>query len=247
MPHGENIDMSDASPESATPAVILVIEDEPPIQKFLCVSLEAQGYEVVQSLSGKRGLVEAAARMPDLVILDLGLPDIDGIELTRQLRQWSRTPIIVVSARGKEQDKITALDAGADDYLTKPFAVGELLARVRVALRRSASNANTGQPVFAVGGLKVDLARREVSVGGTGVHLTPNEFKLLALLVKHAGRVMTHRQLLHEVWGPGTGNETHYLRVYMNQLRQKLEADPAQPKYLLTEPGVGYRLIDESP
>jgi two-component system KDP operon response regulator KdpE len=229
-----------------TPAVILVIEDEPPIQKFLRVSLEADGYQVVESVTGKRGLVDAAAQTPDLIILDLGLPDIDGIEVTRQLRQWSRTPIIVVSARGKEQDKITALDAGADDYLTKPFAVGELLARVRVALRRAAAAGDTGQPVFEIGDLKVDLARREISINGAAVHLTPNEFKLLAVLVKHAGRVMTHRQLLHEVWGPGTGNETHYLRVYMNQLRQKLESDSAQPKYLLTEPGVGYRLVAEN-
>jgi two-component system KDP operon response regulator KdpE len=236
---------SDNTPMSDTPAVILVIEDESPIQKFLRVSLEAQGYQVVEAATGKRGLVEAAARTPDLVILDLGLPDIDGIEVTRQLREWSKVPVIVVSARGKEQDKIAALDAGGDDYLTKPFGVGELMARVRVALRHAAANPETGQSTFDVGQLHVDLARREVTTDGKPVHLTPNEFKLLAVLVKHAGRVLTHRQLLHEVWGPGTGNETHYLRVYMNQLRQKLEADPARPKYLRTEPGVGYRLMAE--
>lgn len=229
----------------APPTVILVIEDEPPIQKFLRVSLEAQGHEVIEATTGKRGLIDAAARTPDLIILDLGLPDMDGIEVTRQLREWSRTPVIVVSARDRERDKIDALDAGADDYLTKPFGVGELMARVRVALRHAAANPETGEAVFEVGELRVDLARREVTVGGAGVHLTPNEFKLLAVLVKHAGRVLTHRQLLHEVWGPGTGNETHYLRVYMNQLRQKLEADPARPRYLRTEAGVGYRLMSE--
>jgi two-component system KDP operon response regulator KdpE len=227
------------------PPVILVIEDDPPIQKFLQVSLAAQGYQVVESDTGKRGLIEAASRTPDLIILDLGLPDIDGIEVTRQLRGWSKAPIIVVSARGKEQDKITALDAGADDYLTKPFSVGELLARVRVALRHAAAATDSGEPVFDTGELHVDLGRREVSVAGRQIHLTPNEFKLLAVLVKYAGRVLTHRQLLHEVWGPGTGNEVHYLRVYMNQLRQKLETDPAQPRYLRTEPGVGYRLVTD--
>ena len=193
----------------------------------------------------RAGLIAAASRTPDLIILDLGLPDIDGIEITRQLREWCKAPIIIVSARGKEQDKIVALDAGADDYLTKPFGVGELMARVRVALRHAASSTDSGEPIFAVGDLHVDLAKREVSIGDKAVHLTPNEFKLLAVLVKHAGKVLTHRQLLKEVWGPGSGNETHYLRVYLNQLRQKLESDPAQPKYLLTEPGVGYRLVTD--
>jgi two-component system KDP operon response regulator KdpE len=227
------------------PPVILVIEDDPPIQKFLQVSLAAQGYQIVECDTGKRGLIEAASRTPDLIILDLGLPDIDGIEVTRQLRGWSKAPIIVVSARGKEQDKITALDAGADDYLTKPFSVGELLARVRVALRHAAAATDSGEPVFETGELHVDLSRREVSVAGKQVHLTPNEFKLLTVLVKHAGRVLTHRQLLHEVWGPGTGNEVHYLRVYMNQLRQKIEVNAAQPRYLRTESGVGYRLVTD--
>jgi two-component system KDP operon response regulator KdpE len=180
---------------------------------------------------------------PDLVILDLGLPDIDGLDVTRRLREWSAVPIIVVSARGKEQDKVVALDAGADDYLTKPFGAGELLARVRVALRHAASaNPATGEPVFTVGQLQVDLLRRVVTSGGREIHLTPNEFKLLATLVKHAGMVVTHQQVLKEVWGLGSNQQSHYVRVYMNQLRQKLEEDPARPKYLLTEQGVGYRL-----
>jgi two-component system KDP operon response regulator KdpE len=247
-PPGDNKAMPDTSSDAPPPPapVILVIDDESPIQRFLRVSLEAQGYQVVEASTGKRGLVEAASRTPDLIVLDLGLPDIDGIEVARQLREWSKAPIIVVSARGKEQDKIAALDAGADDYLTKPFGVGELMARVRVALRHAASSSDSGQPTFDIGDLHVDLSRREVTAAGCSVHLTPNEFKLLAVLVKHAGKVLTHRQLLTEVWGPGSGNETHYLRVYMNQLRQKIEADPAQPKYLLTEPGVGYRLFSRA-
>jgi two-component system, OmpR family, KDP operon response regulator KdpE len=229
---------------SSPAPTILVIEDDPPIQKFLRLTLTSQGYQIVESVTGKDGLLQAASRQPDLVILDLGLPDIDGIEVVKQLREWSAVPVIVVSARGKEQDKIVALDAGADDYLTKPFSVGELMARVRVSLRHaSAVRADTGDPVFTVGELRVDLLHRRVTVGEREVHLTPNEFKLLTALVKHAGMVLTHRQLLKEVWGPGSGNETHYLRVYMNQLRQKLEPDPARPKYLLTEPGIGYRLL----
>lgn len=237
---GQLIPMADAI------STVLVIEDDVAIQRFLRVSLTGNGYQVVESESGKDGLLQAASRQPDLVILDLGLPDIDGIEVVKQLRQWSAVPVIIVSARGKEQDKIVALDAGADDYLTKPFSVGELMARVRVALRHAAvANAETGDPVFTFQELRVDLLHRRVTVGERQVHLTPNEFKLLATLVKHAGMVMTHRQLLKEVWGPGSGNETHYLRVYMNQLRQKLESDPARPKYLLTEPAVGYRLASE--
>ena len=227
-------------------STVLVIEDDLAIQRFLRVSLTGTGYQVVESETGKDGLLQAASRQPDLIILDLGLPDVDGIEVVKQLRQWSAVPVIIVSARGKEQDKIVALDAGADDYLTKPFSVGELMARVRVALRHAAvANAETGDPVFTFQDLKVDLLHRRVIVGERQVHLTPNEFKLLATLVKHAGMVMTHRQLLKEVWGPGSGNETHYLRVYMNQLRQKLESDPARPRYLLTEPAVGYRLASE--
>jgi two-component system KDP operon response regulator KdpE len=241
--------MAESSDEKTPPnrATLLVIEDEPPIRKFLRVTLASQGYRVLEAETGKDGLREAASRQPNLIILDLGLPDLSGLELMRQLREWSAVPVIVVSALGKEQDKIVALDAGADDYLTKPFAVGELLARVRVALRHAASaNSTTGDPVFTVGDLRVDLLRRRVSIADKDVHLTPNEFKLLAALVKHAGMVMTHRQLLKEVWGPGSGNESHYLRVYMNQLRQKLEQDSARPRFLLTEPGVGYRLMAET-
>jgi len=225
---------------------ILAIEDDPSLKKFLRVTLEAQHYKVIEATRGEEALRHAATAQPDLIILDLGLPDMDGVDVTRRLREWSGIPIIIVSARGKEQDKVEALDAGADDYLTKPFGVGELLARVRVALRHSATaNPETGQAVFEVADLRVDLARREVKVNGRTIHLTPNEFKLLSVMVKNAGKVMTHRQLLKEVWGPGSSEESHYLRVYMNQLRQKLEVDAARPKYLLTEPGIGYRLQSE--
>jgi two-component system KDP operon response regulator KdpE len=223
---------------------ILVIEDEEPIRKFLRVSLVASGYRLVESSTGQDGLLQAATAQPDLIVLDLGLPDMDGIDLTRQIREWSKVPIIIVSARGKEQDKVVALDAGADDYLTKPFGVSELLARLRVGLRHRAATQADGKAIFQNGELKVDLARREVTLAGKSIHLTPNEYRLLSILVKHAGRVLTHRQLLKEIWGPGSSQETHYLRVYMNQLRQKLETDPAQPKYLVTEPGIGYRLMD---
>jgi two-component system KDP operon response regulator KdpE len=226
-------------------ATILIVEDDPPIKKFLRVTLENQNYKVIEATRGEEGLRHAASALPDLIVLDLGLPDIDGIEVTKRLREWSSIPIIVVSARGKEQDKVVALDAGADDYLTKPFGVGELLARVRVVMRRQAAAKDTGDPVFEVGHLRVDLSRREVTVDGKATHLTPNEFKLLAVLVKNAGRVMTHRQLLNQVWGPNSSNESHYVRVCMNQLRQKLETDGARPRYLLTEPGVGYRLVSE--
>jgi two-component system KDP operon response regulator KdpE len=225
---------------------ILVIEDEPSLQRFLRVTLEAQNFKVIEAEQGEHGLRHAATSQPDLILLDLGLPDMDGIEVTRRLRESSAVPIIVVSARGKEQDKVVALDCGADDYLTKPFGVSELLARVRVALRHQArANPQTGDSVFESGGLHVDLARRDVTVNGKSIHLTPNEFKLLAVMIRHAGMVMTHKQLLKEVWGPASGEETHYLRVYMNQLRQKLEADASRPQYLLTEPGVGYRLVQK--
>jgi two-component system KDP operon response regulator KdpE len=225
------------------PTTILIIEDEQPLQKFLRVTLGTQDYKIVEASTGEAGLRHAAVDQPDLIILDLGLPDMDGIEVTRRLREWTAIPIIVVSARGKEQDKVIALDAGADDYLTKPFGVAELLARIRVVLRHlSVVKSDTGDPVFESGALRVDLARREVTVDGKLIHLTPNEFKLLSVLVKNTGKVLTHRHLLKEVWGPGSGEEAHYLRVYMNQLRQKLEADATRPKHLLTEPGVGYRL-----
>ncbi|MGN6370960.1 MAG: response regulator [Phycisphaerae bacterium] len=228
-----------------SPPTILLIEDEDPIRKFLRVSLSAHNYRLIESTTGKDGLLQAATARPDLIILDLGLPDIDGIDLTRQLREWSNIPIIIVSARGKEQDKVIALDAGADDYLTKPFSLAELLARLRVALRHHNASPSQPDPIFTTGDLRVDLARREVSLAGKPIHLTPTEYRLLTTLVKHAGRVLTHKQLLAEVWGPHSSQEPHYLRVYMNQLRQKLEPDPAQPRYLLTEPAVGYRLADE--
>ena len=226
--------------------IILLIEDEPPIRRFLRASLPAQGYHLEEATTGEEGLLQAAMRRPDVIILDLGLPDIDGLEVTKRLREWTTTPIIVLSARGREDDKIAALDAGADDYLTKPFGLGELLARLRVALRHAArAPGEEGEPVFRVGDLRVDLVRRQVWVAEEEVHLTPNEYKLLTTLVQHAGKVLTHRQLLREVWGPGYAEENHYLRVYMGQLRHKLEKKPARPRYLLTEPGVGYRLAME--
>jgi two-component system KDP operon response regulator KdpE len=198
---------------------------------------------VVETTTAADGLTQAAARNPDVVLLDLGLPDLDGVEVTKRLREWTRTPIIVLSARGQDEDKIHALDAGADDYLTKPFSVGELLARIRVALRHVAETTAGGQqPIFTAGDLRVDLGRREVFVGEKEVHLTPTEYKLLTTLVKFAGKVVTHRQLLLEVWGPPYVEHTQYLRVFMGQLRQKLEAEPAKPRYLINEPGVGYRL-----
>jgi two-component system KDP operon response regulator KdpE len=226
--------------------VVLVIEDEPPIRRFLRPTLTSQGYRVVESATGEDGLLQAATRQPDLVILDLGLPDLDGFEVIRRLREWTTIPIIVLSARGAESDKVAALDAGADDYVAKPFAVGELLARTRVALRHAASSGlEPGESTFALGTLRVDLGRRRVWVGDAEVRLTPIEYRLLAVLVRHAGKVLTHRQLLQEVWGPAQVEQTHYLRVYMANLRRKLEADPARPRFLRTEPGVGYRLLTE--
>ncbi len=229
--------MTDAGPS------VLVIEDEPQMRRFLRSALEGHGYRVVEVGTAREGLAHAAGRNPDVILLDLGLPDGDGLDVTRRLREWAATPIIVLSARGFEQDKIRALDAGADDYLTKPFGVGELLARIRVALRHAATPAGGPlDPVFMQGELKVDLARRQVFMGDGEVHLTPTEYKLLTLLVRHAGKVITQRQALKEVWGPNYANQTHYLRVYMAQLRHKLERDPARPRILITEPGVGYRL-----
>jgi two-component system KDP operon response regulator KdpE len=226
--------------------VVVVVEDEAQIRRFLRAALTGQGYRVFEADTGEDGLIEAASRQPDVVIVDLGLPDIDGLQVIKRLREWSTVPVIVLSARGQEPDKVAALDAGADDYLSKPFGVGELLARMRVALRHGARGARDApDAVFTVGGLVVDQGRRRVSVGGAEVHLTPIEYRLLATLVRHAGKVMTHRQLLQEVWGPNATEHAHYLRVYMAHLRRKLEADSAQPRYLLTEPGVGYRLTDE--
>ena len=222
---------------------VLVIEDEAQIRRFLRATLTANGYQMLEATTAQEGLVQAATRQPEIVILDLGLPDLDGLEVTRRLREWTTVPIIVLSARGQESDKVTALDAGADDYLTKPFSVGELLARLRVALRHAAhTSQESGEPTFAVGDLRVDLGRRQVYITEQQVHLTPIEYKLLTTLVRYAGRVVTHRQLLQEGWGPGHTEASHYLRVYMGQLRHKLEADPARPRYLVTEPGVGYRL-----
>ena len=223
--------------------LVLVVEDEPQMLRFLRTSLTTHGYRLVESTTATDGLAQATARNPDLVLLDLGLPDLDGLEVTKRLREWSRTPIIVLSARGQDEDKINALDAGADDYLTKPFSVGELLARMRVALRHVAeASSSVDEPVFTVDDLKVDLGARQVFVAGNEVHLTPTEYRLLTTLVRHAGKVVTHRQLLKEVWGPTYVEHTQYLRVFMGQLRQKLEPDPAKPRYLINEPGVGYRL-----
>jgi two-component system KDP operon response regulator KdpE len=223
--------------------LVLVVEDEPQMRRFLRPALEGQGYRVVEATTAQEAIVLASTHNPDCVLLDLGLPDGDGIDVTRRLREWSQAPILVVSARGQEADKVAALDAGADDYLTKPFATGELMARLRVARRHQARLENeAGEPVFEAGGLRVDLARREVWREGQQVHLTPLEYKLLVTLVRYAGRVVTHRQLLKEVWGPTAVNETPYLRVYMAQLRHKIEKDPTRPALLMTETGVGYRL-----
>ena len=235
--------MSSPEPAAAAMPLVLVVDDEPQLRRFLRATLPANGYGIVEAASAAEALREAATRTPDLILLDLGLPDMDGVEVTRRLREWTATPIIVLSARDQERDKVEALDAGADDYLTKPFGTGELLARIRVALRHAAlAAAGTLEPVFELDGLKVDLGAHRIFVGEREVHLTRTEYRLLALLVKHAGRVVTHRQLLKEIWGPGSVEHTHYLRVYMAQLRHKLEADPTRPRYLLTETGVGYRL-----
>ncbi len=228
--------MSDHEP------LILVVEDEQPIRRFLRTALTNHGYRFAEAATAQDGLAQATSNQPDLMILDLGLPDQDGLEVIHQLREWSTLPIIILSARGQESDKVSALDAGADDYLTKPFGIGELLARLRVLLRHAATVGEKEEPLFATGDLKVDLAKRRVCVGDNEVHLTPIEYKLLTTLIKYAGKVVTHGQLLKEVWGPAYAGESQYLRVYMTQLRHKLEADPARPRYLTTELGVGYRL-----
>jgi two-component system KDP operon response regulator KdpE len=226
--------------------MVVLIEDEPQIRRFLRPTLISQGYRIVEAVSGEDGVTQAATRQPEIVILDLGLPDMDGLEVIRRLREWTAVPIIVLSARGQERDKIAALDAGADDYVAKPFAVGELLARMRVALRHAAQSAREPtDSTFAVGNVRVDLGRRRVFVSDAEVHLTRTEYKLLTTLIRHVGKVLTHRQLLQEVWGPPYADQTHYLRVYMGQLRHKLEVEPARPRFLLTEPGVGYRLVTE--
>ena len=225
------------------PSTVLVIEDEPALRLVLRATLLASGYQVMEAATAQEGLTQVERHQPALILLDLGLPDLDGLEVTRRLRAWANIPIIILSVRDREADKITALDAGADDYLTKPFSMGELLARIRVALRHAVHAAQeSGTPVLTVGQLHVDCVRRQVSVAEQPVHLTPIEYKLLAMLVRYAGKVVTHRQLLHEVWGARTAHDTQYLWVYMSQLRHKLEVDPTRPRYLLTEPGVGYRL-----
>lgn len=225
-----------------TGALILAIEDDPQIVRFLRTTLTSSGYRLLEATTGGEGINQVALHHPDIIILDLGLPDLDGLDVTRRLREWSETPIIVVSAREKEHEKVEALDAGADDYLTKPFGTAELLARIRVALRHSLKSMGADDGQFEVGELRVDLVRRQVFVQGNEVHLSPIEYKLLTILVQYAGKVVTGRQLLKLVWGPGYENESHYVRVYMGQLRHKLEADPARPRNLITEPGVGYRL-----
>ncbi|RPH77240.1 MAG: response regulator, partial [Nitrospiraceae bacterium] len=225
---------------------VLLIEDEPEIRRFLRTSLPAHGYRLHEATTGSDGLAQAKARNPDIILLDLGLPDVDGTEVIRQVREWSTIPILVLSAREQEQAKVAALDLGADDYITKPFGVNELLARMRTALRHIAgTSGEPAEPVFTLGDMKVDLGRRQVFVSTKEIHLTPIEYKLLTTLIRYAGKVMTHRQLLKEVWGPLHVEEGHYLRVYMRQLRNKLEKNPAHPRYLVTELGVGYRLRTE--
>jgi two-component system KDP operon response regulator KdpE len=227
---------------SARPAIIaLVIDDEPQMRRLLRVTLEANGYQVFDAATGQEGIVQAAQCRPEVVLLDLGLPDLDGVAVLKRLREWSRVPVIVLSVRDRENDKIAALDAGADDYVTKPFSPGELLARLRTALRRVQPQG--AEAIFRASDLEVDLAARVVRVKGREVKLTATEYSLLRLFVQHAGKVLTHRQILSEVWGPTYVEQTHYLRVYLAHLREKLEANPAQPELFITEPGVGYRLV----
>jgi two-component system KDP operon response regulator KdpE len=229
---------------TASGPLLLLVEDEPQMRRFLRVALEGGGYRYLEAATGQEGLAMAAQHRPDLILLDLGLPDMDGLDLMTRLREWARTPVIILSARGQETDKIGALDVGADDYLTKPFGTGELLARIRVALRH-ADTSDVQDPVFSLGRWRVDLARRQVLVEGREIHLTPIEYRLFTTLIRHAGKVVTQRQLLKEVWGGVAGAQPLYLRVYMAQLRHKLEEDPSRPRYLRTEPGVGYRLRTE--
>lgn len=222
---------------------VLVVEDEVPIRRFLRASLRSPHYELFEASNAKEGIALATSKRPDLILLDLGLPDLDGLEVTRQIREWSQTPIIIISARGQEHDKVAALDAGADDYVTKPFGVDELKARMRVALRHAGrQNKQQELRTITIEELHIDFVRRQVFIGGTEVHLTPTEYTLLASLARYAGRVVTHRQLLEAAWGAHYVKETQYLRVYMGQLRHKIETEPARPHYILTEPGIGYRL-----
>ncbi len=221
---------------------LLVIDDEPQVRRFLRSSLASTDYRLIEAATGEAGLAEAASKHPDVILLDLGLPDLDGIDVTRRLREWSQVPIIILSARGQDRDKIAALDAGADDYLTKPFSLPELLARIRVAERHAEQLGDKKDAVFTLGDLRIDLASRVVTVGGNEVRLTPIEYKLLTTLARKAGRVLTYQQLLRDVWGPRYATQKQYLHVYVGHLRTKLEHDPARPRFLVTEPGVGYRL-----
>jgi two-component system, OmpR family, KDP operon response regulator KdpE len=235
-----------ASTESAD-ATILIVEDDAPMRRFLRMALSHQGYRVLEADTGRLAMTVILARPPDLILLDLGLPDIDGTSILERVREWSQVPIVILSARGQEVDKVGALNAGADDYLTKPFGVPELLARIRVALRHAAALRDLGaseSAQFQTGDLRVDLSARRVTVRGEAIHLTPIEYRLLAAFVKNAGKVLTHQYLLREVWGPTCDRQTHYPRMYVANLRRKLEDDPADPRYLLTEQGVGYRLVE---
>jgi two-component system KDP operon response regulator KdpE len=232
--------MSQATNEAVGGVRVLVVDDERAIRRFLQVSLTTHGYTVFEATNGCEALEAVVTHRPDVIILDLGLPDVEGIEVTHRLREWTQTPIIILSVRDHETDKIAALDAGADDYLTKPFGVGELLARLRVALRRTAAKEDS--PIFSSGNLTVDLVRRVVTVDKRKIQLTPTEYDLLKLMVMHAGKVMTHPQILRQVWGPGNEDQSHLLRVNISNLRRKLEADPTRPTHIITEPGVGYRL-----
>ena len=227
---------------SKSAAVALVIDDEPQIRRLLRVTLEASGYNVIDAATGQEGIVQAAQGRPEIILLDLGLPDLDGVEVLKRIREWSQVPIIILSVRDREHDKIAALDAGADDFVTKPFSSGELLARLRTTLRRSQPQA--AGSIFHAGKIEVDLAARIVRKDGAEIKLTPTEYSLLRLLVTNAGKVLTHRQLLMEVWGPKAVEQTHYLRVHIAHLRDKLEDDAARPKFILTEPAVGYRAMD---
>jgi two-component system KDP operon response regulator KdpE len=229
----------------SNPPEVLIIEDDPQIRRFLRATFTAEQYRFHEAVTAEEGIAQAAARQPDLILLDLGLPDRDGLDVIQKVREWAQTPILVLSARGQEKDKIAALDLGADDYISKPFAVGELLARMRAALRRSAISDSGADAIFHAGAVDVDLARRVVKFRGEEVHLTPTEYKLLQTLIRHAGKVVTQRQLLVEIWGPQHSEEAQYLRVYMTQLRRKLEVDPSRPRHFLTEPGVGYRLVQD--
>ncbi|HMM20491.1 MAG TPA: response regulator [Selenomonadales bacterium] len=220
---------------------VLVVDDEVQIRRLLRVSLGAHGYEIEEAVTGEEGINRTTMFKPDMIVLDLGLPDMDGKEVVRRIREWSQVPILILTARDQEQEKIDALDAGADDYVTKPFGVGELMARMRVSMRRAARSGD--EPVISCGGLSIDLAQRRVLVEGREVKLTPTEYDIMKVLAQHAGKVLTHKQLLKAVWGTAFNEDTHYIRVYIGQLRRKIEANPTQPRYIITESGVGYRLM----